>query len=124
MKQGNDITIVAIGKMVAKAMKVAAMLEKDNINVEVINARFAKPLDLNQINKSYIKTKKLVTIEDNNLTGGFGQNIKANLDQNGKILTLGYPDIFIKHSSIDEIEKQYKLDEKSIYKTIKKEFDL
>lgn len=121
LKEGNDLTIVAIGKMVSKAMEVSDRLENEGINVEVINARFSKPLDMKTIEKSFSKTKKLITIEDNNITGGFGQSIKANIINKGIIINLGYPDEFIKHGTVEEIEKKYNLDSESIYKIIKKE---
>ena len=121
LKEGKDLTILAIGKMVAKAMEVANLLEKDNIKAEVINARFAKPLDIKTIEKSFNKTKRLITIEDNNINGGFGQSIKASINTEGKIINLGYPDEFIKHGTIEEIEKKYNLDTKSIYERIKKD---
>ena len=70
LKEGTDITIVAIGKMVQKAMELVKKLEKDSINVEVINARFLKPLDKELILKSAEKTKKVITIEDAILKGG------------------------------------------------------
>ena len=121
LKEGNDLTIVAIGKMVSKAMEVSDRLENEGINVEVINARFSKPLDMKAIEKSFSKTKKLITIEDNNITGGFGQSIKANTINKGIIINLGYPDEFIKHGTVEEIEQKYNLDSESIYKIIKKE---
>lgn len=121
LKEGNDLTIVAIGKMVSKAMEVSDRLENEEINVEVINARFSKPLDMKAIEKSFSKTKKLITIEDNNITGGFGQSIKANIINKGIIINLGYPDEFIKHGTVEEIEQKYNLDSESIYKIIKKE---
>ena len=121
LKEGNDLTIVAIGKMVSKAMEVSDRLENEGINVEVINARFSKPLDMKAIEKSFSKTKKLITIEDNNITGGFGQSIKANIINKGIIINLGYPDEFIKHGTVEEIEQKYNLDSESIYKIIKKE---
>lgn len=121
LKEGNDLTIVAIGKMVSKAMEVSDRLENEGINVEVINARFSKPLDMKTIEKSFSKTKKLITIEDNNITGGFGQSIKANIINKGIIINLGYPDEFIKHGTVEEIEQKYNLDSESIYKIIKKE---
>lgn len=123
VKKGNDITIVAIGKMVARAMKVAEYLSNDNISVEVINARFAKPFDKSLIRKSIEKTNFLVTIEDNNLHGGFGECLDSELDYTCKTINFGYPDEFVKHGSISEIEKKYKLDELSIYQRIKKEYN-
>lgn len=70
IKEGEDLTIVAIGKMVERAQEVAKMLEKENIDVEIINARFLKPLDKETILKSVEKTKNVVTIEDGLIEGG------------------------------------------------------
>ena len=70
VKEGSNITIVAIGKMVARAMEVSNLLEKKNIKAEVINARFIKPLDKDTIIKSCEKTKKVITIEDGLLERG------------------------------------------------------
>ena len=65
----------------------------------------------------------IITIEDNNITGGFGQSLKSNLNEQGKVINMGYPDEFIKHGTIEEIEHKYNLDTKSIYKRIKKELN-
>ena len=70
IKPGTDLTIVAIGKMNERAIEVAEELEKEGTSVEVINARFLKPLDKETILKSVAKTKKVVTIEDGSLKGG------------------------------------------------------
>ena len=115
---GNDLTIVAIGKMVSKAMQVQEMLLKDKIKVEVINARTLKPLDSKTIQESINKTKTVVTIEDGILKGGLGEQIKL-IANGAKIVNLGYPDRFIKQGNVDEIEKDYGLDIESIYKICK-----
>ena len=70
VKEGKDLTIIAIGKMVEKAKTVAELLAKENIDTEVINARFLKPLDKETILKSVEKTKNVVTIEDGLIEGG------------------------------------------------------
>lgn len=67
LKEGKDITIIAIGKMVERAVEVAQLLEKENINAEIINARFLKPLDEKTILNSIRKTRKAITIEDRNI---------------------------------------------------------
>ena len=121
LKEGKDLTIVSIGKMVPYAMKVADKLHEDNIEAEVINIRFIKPLDIKLIEKSLTKTNRLVTIEDNCIQGGLGEIIKANLSKCYKTTIFAYPDQFIKHGSIPEIEKKYGLDVESIYKKIKKD---
>lgn len=66
IKKGTDLTIIAIGKMVERAVEVSNLLEKDNVNAEIINARFLKPLDKEIILSSVRKTKKAITIEDRN----------------------------------------------------------
>jgi len=121
LREGEDLTIVAIGKMVPYAMKVAEKLSKDKIEAEVINIRFMKPLDMKLIEKSLQKTNRLVTIEDNDIKGGLGETIKANLSKCYKTTIFAYPDEFIKHGSIPEIEAKYGLDVDSIYKKIKED---
>lgn len=70
IKEGSNLTIVSIGKMVERALEAALEVEKVGISVEVINARFLKPLDNETILKSAQKTKKVITIEDGILNGG------------------------------------------------------
>ena len=65
LREGGNVTIFAVGKMVAYAMEVSEKLKEKNISAEVINARFVKPLDEKTLKKSIEKTKKVVTIEDN-----------------------------------------------------------
>ena len=122
IKNGKDITIVAIGKMVAKAVKISNKLKENNISAEVINVRFLKPLDEKTIKNSIIKTKNVITIEDNIIEGGLGSKIEQLIVENDiknvKIKCFGYPDEFIKHGSPAELEKEYGLDEESIIKSI------
>ncbi len=126
LKTGVDITIIALGKTVSKAMQIAEDLEKKNISVEVINLRFLKPIDTDTVLKSIEKTKNVITIEDGYLINGMGNAItKLIVDQqveNIKIKNLGYPDKFIKHGNVEEIEKKYKLDIESIEEIINTEF--
>ena len=118
IQKGNDITIIAIGKMVEKAMKIAERLKnEENKNVEIINARFLKPLDEKTIKTSIEKTKNVITIEDGTIINGLATAVKElivhNNLQNININSLAYPDEFIQHGSVEELEKQYyqKLDE-------------
>ena len=115
---GKDVTIVAIGKMVVRAYKVAKKLEKNGIYAEVINARFLKPFDNTKIKKSFEITKKIVSIEDGDSINGLGNEIKKHFDTN-KVLSIGYPNDYLPHGKIEEIEKQYSVDEDSIYNRIK-----
>ena len=120
---GSDVTILAIGNQVNKAVSISKKLKLNNINAEVINARFLKPFDEYTVLKSIKKTKTIITIEDNTLVGGLGSEIKeliANKNLNNiTIKSFGYPDVFVEHGSVDEIEKKYGLDEESILNYIK-----
>ena len=124
LKEGKDISIIAIGKTVARAMEVSNMLEKNKISTEVINARFLKPLDKEIIKNSINKTKFVITIEDGTIINGLGTAIKE-LIVNEKIKEVeiksyAYPDEFIKHGEVSELEKIYHQDSKSIYEEIVK----
>ena len=122
LKQGKDISIIAIGKTVSRAIEVAKMLEKEKIEAEVINARFLKPLDIEAIKKSIEKTKNVITIEDGTIINGLGTAIKELIInenmENIKIKSYAYPDEFIKHGSVEKLEKIYSQDAKSIYEYI------
>lgn len=122
LKEGKDITIIAIGKTVARAMNIADELEKSNLNVEVINARFLKPLDKETITKSIIKTKNVITIEDGTIINGLATAIRELITEknieNVKLKAYAYPDKFIQHGEVGEIEKIYNLDKESIIKQI------
>lgn len=111
---GKNATIIAIGKTVSKAVKIAEKLEK----VEVINARFLKPLDVEKIKESIAKTKNVIVIEDGTSVGGLTTAIKElivdeNL-KNIKFKSFAYPDKFIEHGSVKELEKRYNVDENAI----------
>ncbi len=124
INDGQDLTIVAIGKMVDRAIEISKILKEQNINVDLINARFLKPLDEETILNSIIKTKKVITIEDNIIKGGLGSSIEEVIIKNNikdiKFKKFGYPDKFIQHGNIEELEKIYKLDTNSIIEEIKK----
>ena len=123
LKQGEDISIIAIGKTVSKAMEIAQDIKKDNIEAEVINVRFLKPLDKNTIKKSIEKTKNVITIEDGTIINGLGTAIKELIIeeqiQNVKLQTYAYPDEYIEHGTVDELEKIYHIDKESIVKGLK-----
>ncbi len=125
LKEGTDISIIAIGKTVAKAMKIAKKLEENNINSEVINARFLKPLDTEKIKESIAKTKFVVTIEDGTIINGLATAVNEVILnsklENIKRLNYAYPDTFIKHGTVDELEKIYGQDIESIINEILKE---
>ena len=104
LKEGKDISIIAIGKRVADAMKMAEKYKKeDGVEAEVINARFLKPLDVETIKKSIEKTKNVITIEDGTKINGLGTAIEEliveNNLQNIKFEKQAWPDEFLKQGT-------------------------
>ncbi len=111
IKEGENVTIIAIGKMVAKALQIAEKLQQKGKEVEIINARFLKPLDVETIIKSIQKTKNVITLEDGTEINGLGTAIKELIVDNKlekiNIKSIAYPDEFIPHGSVEELEKKY-----------------
>ena len=111
LQEGTDLTIIAIGKMVAKAIKLARDYEKQGKKVTVINARFLKPFDTQTILKYIQESKNVITIEDNIIEGGLSTKIKELIVENElndiKVKSYAYPDKFIEHGSVEELENKY-----------------
>ncbi len=109
LKEGQDISIIAIGKRVAKAMQLAEKYKEKGINAEVINARFLKPLDTKTIKDSIAKTKKVITIEDGTKINGLGTAIEELIVEENlqgiEMQKIAWPDKFIKHGTVDELEE-------------------
>jgi len=121
LMEGSDISIIAVGNMVEKALEAAEELKKQGIKPDLINARFIKPLDEELISESAAKTGKVVTIEDNALAGGFGSCVMQMLNRrriNASVRMFGFPDEFIKHGSRSILYKKYGLDVDSLVKGI------
>jgi len=121
ISKGKDVSIIAMGKTVDTAVEVRDILKKEEIEAEIINTRFLKPLDEKTIVESIEKTKKVITIEDNLLKGGLYTNILELLNKNKlevNIQGFGYNDTFVQQGSVQEIEKKFGLDAKSIARKI------
>ena len=111
LKEGKDISIIAIGKMVAKAVELVKELEEQGKEVEVINTRFLKPFDDKTILETIQKTKNVITIEDNSIVGGLATKVKELIVENSiqdvKLKCYAYPDKFIEHGSVEQLEEKY-----------------
>ncbi|RKX62204.1 MAG: 1-deoxy-D-xylulose-5-phosphate synthase [Thermodesulfobacteriota bacterium] len=123
LKDGKDLTIIAIGNMVYQALKAAQELETEGISVAVINARFIKPLDEELILSFAKKTGKILTVEENALIGGFGSAIYeliADKNVSVKLKRIGLPDKFIEHGDLKTLKAKYGLTSEYIKKSILK----
>ena len=123
VEKGNDAAIIAIGNMVDIAMKARAELAKENIDIEVVNARFVKPLDAELLKDVFSRHKKVITLEDNVITGGFGSAILEFMNQQKindvDVIVHGLPDKFVEHGTPDELFRDLKLDAKGVTEIIK-----
>lgn len=119
VKSGRDITIVASGKMVKTAIDVSEILKNEDIDSEIINLRFLKPLDEELILKSSMKTKKVVIIDETVEDGSIALRINTSLQSNIQVLFKTLPDKFIKQGSIEELLKENNLNAESIAFDIK-----
>ncbi|MGO9015804.1 MAG: 1-deoxy-D-xylulose-5-phosphate synthase [Dissulfurispiraceae bacterium] len=117
---GKDLAFIAVGNAVYPAMKAAAMLKKDDIDACVVNARFIKPLDEEGIRALCGRAKRIITVEENLLAGGFGSAVLEYLNREGisdvAVHRIGIGDEFVEHGSQAQLRKQYGLDEDGIYR--------
>jgi len=120
IKRGSKVMLFALGSMVKKAEEVVAQLEEQGIDAGICNARFAKPLD-----EDYLSTlmdyDMVVTMEENVLTGGFGQQVQSVMvdkGYTGKVLKIAVPDEFVQHGSVTLLFKELQMDSESITKRI------
>ena len=123
LNTGTEVSIITIGNMTSLGMEIVNELKKYNISCDLINTRFIKPLDTSTIKKSIIKTKLVITIEDNTIIGGLSSSIKELLVDssiNTKIKSYAFPDNFIEHGSVQELREKYGITKENIIKYIKK----
>lgn len=102
IREGTDVTLVALGSMVLTAENAADILAQRGISAAVINARFVKPLDDNLLLAWARRTGAFVTIEEGARAGGFGSAVLELLSREDiriPVRTLGIPDMFLDHAS-------------------------
>ena len=109
-KNPKKIAIIAIGKMVSRAMNVAKSEDKVGNDVCLINARFLKPLDKESILKRLKQSNKVIIIEDGTRINGLSTAVKEIIAEEKMLLdveTQAYPDEFIQHGTVEQLEKIY-----------------
>ena len=101
VREGADVALLAVGKMVGVAIGAAETLQGEGINCTVVDARFIKPLDTD-IPALAARHRAVLTIEDGTTTGGFGDGVLEALAQAGvtvPVRRLGLPDSFLEHGA-------------------------
>ena len=125
LRNGKDVTILAVGSMVNISLEAADILSKNNIEAGVINARYLKPLDKGIIIKYANQTKKMFIVEENVISGGFASSVLELFSQEnitGKdIKCYGLPDEFIEHGSRKELLRKYNLTKEALAEAIRTE---
>jgi 1-deoxy-D-xylulose-5-phosphate synthase len=115
---GEDVAILAIGATVAPALDAAQELATRDIAATVVNARFVKPLDSALILELTSRIKRVVTVEENTLSGGFGSSVADLLQKSGitdvQVRSLGLPDAYIEQGTQAILRAKYGLDAKGI----------
>lgn len=111
---GADGMFVAFGSLFPRCVKAAQRLRDDGLDVGVINARFAKPIDRETILRAVEECGFLITVEESALIGGFGSAVLECVNAAGlptdRIKCLGIPDRFIEHGERDELLADLGLD--------------
>tara|TARA_Y100001978_G_scaffold201817_1_gene221074 strand:+ start:838 stop:2715 length:1878 start_codon:yes stop_codon:yes gene_type:complete len=108
VEKGDDVLIIAYGSMVSSAIETSSLLKEKNVNSCVINARFVRPLDKELILPLAKEIRKVVTMEEGTLLGGFGSAIVELLNDNDihiPVLRLGIPDVLVDHASPDQSKR-------------------
>jgi 1-deoxy-D-xylulose-5-phosphate synthase len=120
IKRGEEVVIIGIGSTAIPALEAAEQLALWGIDAMVINARFAKPLDTELILDVANHTKKMVIVEENILSGGFGAAVLELLEKaevsDVKVKRLGIPDEFVTHGKQNFLRTLYHLDAPGIAK--------
>ena len=121
IKEGNDVALLAVGKMVSYAQEALDLLAEKGIDAELINMRFIKPLDKEMLNYVANKFDKIVTLEENALYGGFGSGVLEYYSDNGikkDILRIGLPDDWVEQGSQKELHRLLEIDALGIAKRV------
>lgn len=111
LRDGNDVTIVACGVEVARALDAASILDDEGISARVVNMATIKPIDSKLLEGCALETGCFVTAEDHNIYGGLGSAVAESLAQNYPcpIEFIGVKDTFGESGEPEELAEKYKL---------------
>ena len=121
LRKGKDLAILAIGRAVVLGLEVQGILQKQGIAAELVNMRYVKPLDQEKVFDLATRFSRMVTIEDNNLAGGFGSAVLESLidqHQSADVLRFGIKDEFVEHGRVDQLFEYLDLDPESMAEKI------
>jgi transketolase len=121
LKEGSDVTIIATGIMVGKALEASEELSKLGIDARVINISTIKPIDIDIIVKAAKETKGIVTVEEHSIIGGLGSAVAEVVAENHptKVLRIGTMDKFGESGDGNNLLEKYGLTVENIVKKVK-----
>ncbi|MDD2980478.1 MAG: 1-deoxy-D-xylulose-5-phosphate synthase [Hespellia sp.] len=117
----EDIAIFFVGHMSETAKSVREELKKCGYECSLINARFMKPIDTQVLDELAKDHKLFVTIEENIISGGYGQQVLEYVSRAKLPVTvrnIGIMDEYVEHGNVDVLRREVGLDKESIYKQI------
>jgi len=128
LRDGGHVALLAIGKTVHPSLEAAAVLAEEGIEATVVNMRFAKPVDAEIIQRLARGVRRLITLEDHTLPGGFGGAVLESLADQGllrntRVLRLGIPDTFVPHGAPKILHRLIGIDTESIVESTRKFID-
>ncbi len=121
LRNGKDTAILAVGWGVYQSLKAAEILEREGIDVSIVNARFVKPLDEELLSSILDSFRAVFTVEENSVIGGFGSAIcEAASLKDVKVIRIGIPDRFIPHGEQSLLRRKLGINGEGIAKTVLK----
>lgn len=122
IREGKDVTLIACGIMVAKALEAAEILKGDGINARVINMSTIKPLDKAAVEKAAKETGAIVTCEEHSIYGGLGSVVSQAVSKSTPVPVefVGVQDVFGESGKPDQLIKKYHIDVEDIVEAAKK----
>jgi len=124
---GNDVAILTIGHPGNFAQQAIEELKLSGVSVAHYDMRFVKPIDELMLHEVFTKFKKVITVEDGCLMGGFGSAVLEFMVDQGysaQVVRLGIPDEYVHHGTQEELWADCGFDKHAIVKTIKKMFSI
>jgi len=119
LKEGKDLTLIALGSMVQPSLEAAAEMEKEGLSATVINCRFVKPLDKKLADYAR-RNGKVLVVEENIQQGGLGSAVLELFSDVGlrevTVKRLGLPDSFVEHGPVQVLREKLGLDKTGIIK--------
>ena len=121
LREGKDVTIIATGLMVSKAIAAAETLAKDGVDARVINIHTIKPIDRDIIAKAAAETKLIVTVEEHSIIGGLGSAVAEVVTETTpcKVVKIGVNDVYGFSGPAVDLLEEFGLSESNIVKTVK-----